>query len=119
MCKESRALCSTFGNIAMKIVCTKVSIFLKPQHQRVEEEVGCYESTVEDEGLIYSHSCRNCSLQSRESTSFFPGTGMHPESLSFVEIWRFSPFLSHRVVLSVILSFQTLSVNKGFFMQCP
>lgn len=88
-CKENWALCRTFGNIAMKTLCTKVSIFLKPQDQRVEEEIGSYECTVEDEGLIYSHSCRNCSPQSGESTcpSFQVLGCILKAYLTFVDIW--------------------------------
>lgn len=60
--KENRALCSTFGYFAIKIMHTKVCLFLKPHNQRDEEEAGHYGSA-EDAGLMYSHNCRNHSPQ--------------------------------------------------------
>lgn len=61
-------MCATFGYIACKIVYTEFCIFSKPHNQRGEEEIGHYESTVEDEGLIHTHSCRNHSPQTGERT---------------------------------------------------
>lgn len=53
-CKEHQALCATFGYIASKIVYTEPCVFSKPHYQRGKEEIGCYESAVEDEGLLYT-----------------------------------------------------------------